>query len=186
MFTYPKSLRVVVLSSLLLIALVFLTAAGASPLQTQNVQVGPYPLLLSFYSLPRAGQELSMTIEAGNTSAPVSFSQATLRPAPGTDANTINVQMQPSSDDAHVYTVSVNPPIRGKWLLHFTVTGGSGATVANIPLDVQGPPVIPTWLGWLIGLIPLPILIGFIWVQVGWRKKQREQVQREMQEKPAF
>lgn len=163
-----------------------LTAGGASPLQTQNANVGPYALLLSYYSLPRAGQALSMTIESSAPGVKVQFSQVMLNPAPGTDANTVAVQLSPDKDSADVYDVNVTPPIRGAWLLHVTIQGASGVVVGNIPIDVQGPPAIPTWLGWLIGLLPLPLLILFIWLQVGWRKKQREQVRREMLERPSF
>jgi hypothetical protein len=163
-----------------------LTASGASPLQTQNASIGPYALLLSYYNLPRAGQELNMTIESNTPGVKVQFSQVVLNPARGTDANTVAVQLSPDKDTPDVYDVNVAPPIRGAWLLHVTIQGPSGTAVGDVPIDVQGPPVIPTWLGWLIGLLPLPLLILFIWLQVGWRKKQREQVRREILERPSF
>ena len=163
-----------------------LTAAGASPLATQKVRVGSYPLLLSYYSLPRAGQELNMTIEPDGHAMSLQFDQPVLNPAKGTDANTVGAQFKPDHDSVGVYDITATPPIRGAWLLHITVTGPSGSTVGNIPIDVQGPPIIPPWLAWLIGLLPLPLLMLFVWMQVGWRKEKAAQVQQEMLERPSF
>jgi hypothetical protein len=162
-----------------------LTAGGASPLVTQNAQVGPYKLLLSFYSLPRAGQELSMTIESGNPGVRVQFSQATLNPAKGTDGNIIAVNITPDTDTRGVYDVQVIPPVRGKWFLHLQVSGSSGSTNGDIPISVDGPPEIPTWLGWLIGLVPLPLLLIFMWFQVTWRKAQGERLRQELLKRPS-
>ena len=172
--------------SLLLLIFIALTAAGSSPLATQDAQVGPYSLLLSYYSLPRAGQALSMTIAAKASTADLQFSQAVLNPARGTNGNTVGVQLSPDSDVQGVTDVSVTPPIRGTWLLHLTIRGSAGTVVGDIPIAVQGPPAIPTWLGWLIGLLPLPLLIAFIWLQVGWRKSKGGQVRQEMQQRPSL
>jgi hypothetical protein len=178
------NVRASILSCLALLLLVLaFTAGGASPLQTQNAQVGPYALLLSYYSLPRVGQELNMTIEPATPGVKIQFSHVVLNPARGTDANTVGVRIQPDNDTPGVYDIYVTPSVRGLWLLHATIQGPSGMVVGDIPINVQGPPVIPTWLGWLIGLLPLPLLVGFIWMQVGWRKKQRARVQREMLER---
>jgi hypothetical protein len=165
---------------------VSLTAAGASPLQTQDAQIGSYKLLLSYYSLPRAGQDLVMTIEPRDRTQALQFSQARLDPAKDTSANTVGVQITPTQDEQGVYDVHVNPPIRGTWLLHLTVAGPTGTTAGDIPIAVDGPPAIPVWLGWLIGLLPFPLLIGMIWLQVGWRKTKQDRLQQEMLHRPSF
>jgi hypothetical protein len=183
-----RSVRVSVYSTialglLLAFSVVTLTAGGASPLAMQNAEIGPYHLLLSFYSLPRAGQELNMTIESGIPGMSVQFSQSVLNPAKGTDGNTIAVTITPDNEAPGVYDVHVTPPVQGRWLLHLQVTGSSGIVPGDIPINVGGPPAIPTWLGWLIGLLPLPLLIIFIWFQFGWRKTQRERLGKEMRER---
>lgn len=160
--------------------LVALTAAGASPLATQTAQIGPYRLLLNFYSLPRAGQQLNMTIESKTPGVGLRFSQAMLNPAPSTDAISIRVALSPDSDTPGVYDVHITPSVRGQWLLHLTVSGTAGSFTGDIPLVVQGPPIIPTWLGWLIGLTPLPLIVMFFWSQVKWRKTHRERERQEM------
>ena len=170
----------------LLFLVVAFTAPGSAPLVIQTAQIGPYRLLLSFYSLPRVGQQLNMTIESKTPAVSLRFSQAVLKPAPSTDANIVRVTISPTNDTPGVYNVNVTPPVRGLWLLHLTVSGPTGSFIGDIPMNVEGPPVIPTWLGWLIGLLPLPLLIIFIWVQVGWRKTQRERVRQEMLQRPSL
>lgn len=153
-------------------AIIVLTAGGASPLATQRATIGPYTVLLSFYSLPRAGQAVSMTIEPAISGESLQFSQARLNPAPQTDANPLAVVITPDIEGKGVYDVQVTPTITGKWLLHLRVQGAEGVVVGDIPINVAGPPAIPTWLGWLIGLVPLPFILAFIGYQVYWRKKQ--------------
>jgi hypothetical protein len=161
---------------LLPVVLLLLTAGGASPLETQTATVGPYRLLLSFYSLPRAAQSLNMTIESATNDKQVQFSQATLMPGPGTDGNIVRVQITPDPDGQGVYDVSVTPPVRGLWYLHITVTGAAGSHAGNIPMQVQGPPAMPVWLGWIIGLTPLPFLMGFLWFQVSNRRRHHREM----------
>lgn len=165
----------------LLFVVVVCSAAGASPLATQTAYIGPYHLLLSFYSLPRTEQLLNMTIQSTTPGVSLRFSQAVLTPAPGTDAIPVHVRISPDSDTHDVYDVNVTPPIRGLWLLHMTVSGPAGSFAGDIPINVLGPPAMPIWLGWLIGLFPLPLLIVFILAQLRWRKRLRERVR---QEKP--
>ncbi len=180
------SLSPIVLCLLLVLPVITLTAGGASPLATQNALVGPYNLLLSFYSLPRAGQELSMTIEPSTHDVSLQFSQAELNPAKDTDGNPVKVAIVPGSESPGVYDVHVTPPVRGIWLLHLQVAGSSGTVFGDIPINVDGPPAIPTWLGWLIGLLPLPLLITFIWFQVRWRKAQRQHLRQAMLERASL
>jgi hypothetical protein len=156
------------------------TAAGASPLQTQTVKVGPYQLLLSFYSLPRVGQQLRLTIGPQASDTSLHFSQALLKPGPHTDGNLIAVSITPTNDVPDTYNFNLTPPVRGAWILQVNVSGPSGSFTGNIPLNVQGPPAIPTWLGWSIGMIPLPLLIAFIWWQIRWRKEQHERIKQGM------
>lgn len=158
------------------LAAFLVTAGGASPLATQDVVVGPYRLLLSYYSLPHAGQPLNMTIEPERAGQSLQFSDARFVPAPGTDASTLAVHLMPDSESPRVYDMNVTPPIRGAWLLELQVVGSAGIVNGSIPVQVDGPPAIPTWLGWLIGLSPVPFIVTFLWLQVRWRKAQRRRL----------
>jgi hypothetical protein len=164
---------------LLFLAMVF-TAAGSSPLATQTARIGPYRLLLSFYSLPRTGQQLNMTIQSATSGESLRFSQAVLNPAHGTDATPVSIALSPDGDTPDAYDVNVTPPVRGAWLLHLTVSGPAGSFAGDIPMNVLSPPVMPTWLGWLIGLSPVSLLLTFIWMQVRWRNARRDRVRQEL------
>jgi hypothetical protein len=61
---------------------------------------------------------------------------------------------------------------RGQWYLLLDLQGPSGAAQARVLETVAGPPPIPFWLGWLIGLIPLWGLIAFLCWQVRARGRQ--------------
>jgi len=173
-----RNIKIPFCLSLLFLVVAF-TAAGSSPLATQTAKIGPYSLLLGFYSLPRVGQQLNMTIEPNTPGASLRFSQAVFKPASSTDATAVDVTVSPDSDISGAYDVNVTPPVRGLWLFHLTVSGSAGSFTGDIPITVLGPPVIPTWLGWMIGLFPLPLLIAFILSQVRWRKAHRERLRQE-------
>lgn len=181
-----RAIKNLTLVLLLVFLLAAFTAAGSSPLTTQDAQVGPYRLLLSFYSLPRVGQELNMTIQSKIPGQQVQFSQVVLNPARNTDANAVRASISLDADNPEIYDVYVTPSVRGLWFLHLTVKGSSGSVTGDIPINVAGPPAIPIWLGWLIGLLPLPLLIAFIWLQVNWRKARRDQVRQEALQKPSL
>ncbi len=155
----------------LALSVLVLTAGTSSPLQTQIASVGPYRVLLSFYSLPRVAQELQMTVGPDTPGETLRFPQALLKPGPGTDANVIRAAISPTGDQVDVYNVNVTPPARGTWLLNLTVSGSQGTYNASISMNVQGPPAIPTWLGWTIGMLPIPFILAFIWMQVRWRRR---------------
>jgi hypothetical protein len=121
-----------------------------------------------------------MTIESKTPGVGLRFSQVMLNPAPSTDAIRIRVALSPDSDTPGVYDVHLTPSVRGQWLLHLIVSGTAGSFTGDIPLVVQGPPVIPTWLGWLIGLTPLPLIVIFFWSQLKWRKTHRERARQEI------
>lgn len=168
--------KVVMLCFALGLSVVALTAGTSSPLQTQIVNVGPYHIILSFYSLPRVAQELQMTVGPQMPGETLRFPQALLKPGPGTDANVLRADVSPTSDEIDVYNVNVTPPARGSWLLNLTVSGPRGTYTGDIPMNVQGPPAIPAWLGWTIGMLPVPFIIAFLWTQVRWRRRIKRSV----------
>src|SRR5437868_4760834 len=128
---------------LMISIIVVLTGGGASPLATQNAAVGPYQVLLSFYSLPRAGQAMNLTIQSSRPAQPLTFTAAILNPAPGTDATPVNIILTLDKEGQNVYDVQATPPIKGKWLFHIRISGPSGTASGDIPIDVDGPPAIP-------------------------------------------
>jgi hypothetical protein len=64
--------------------------------------------------------------------------------------------------------------VQGTWTLDILVTGSAGQGEVSIPITATAPPAIPTWLGWVIGGIPLYGLLVFLFSQRG-RKARQEQ-----------
>ena len=58
------------------------------------------------------------------------------------------------------------------------------ATGADVPVCLASRACDMTGVG--EGLLPLPLLIAFIWLQVNWRKARREQVRQEALQKPSL
>jgi len=63
--------------------------------------------------------------------------------------------------------------VQGLWSLAIIVTGSAGGAEAVVPITATAPPAIPTWLGWVIGFIPLYGLFVFLLSQRG-RKARTE------------
>lgn len=160
--------------TLLSVVLVGRAAAhDTAPLRTINVRVGQYPLVVSYYNAPRGGQALAFTIQPEATVSEALTYQVTA--VPGTFVNAVPVKATLGSDLDRPNGVSgsVNLPVTGQWLLNIEVDGPRGASYEDVPVLVGPPPTIPMWLGWLIGLIPVWGIFGFLGWQV-WRGAQRQ------------
>jgi hypothetical protein len=131
-------------------------------------QVGPYLIEIGLdRDPPRTGQDLALTVRAlpgGATlqSPPTGRVTVIAVPGPGTDATQTRLTiLQPEAHDRSSYAGEVRLPVRGAWTLEIEVGGAAGPAVTSLPIDVDGPPPIPVWLGWLVGLSPLAGLAWF-------------------------
>jgi hypothetical protein len=131
-------------------------------------QAGPYLVEIGLdRDPPRSGQDLAVTVRAlpdraslqGSVGARVTVVAV---PGPGTDAAETRLTMlQPEAHDRSSYAGVVHLPVRGAWTLEIELNGAAGHGATMVPIEVAGPPAIPTWLGWLIGLSPLAGLAWF-------------------------
>ena len=151
-----------------LLALVGGGAAAAhsgAPLKTIAVRIGPYPLLVHYYSEPRGGQTLIFGIEPdGGAIAPGSY-RVTAIPGATTNATAVDGSVVAGVDHPGI-DGQVNLPVSGQWLLEIQVEGPLGASYGEAPLLASAPPAIPEWFGWLVGLTPVALIAGFIRWQV--------------------
>jgi len=65
--------------------------------------------------------------------------------------------------------------VQGAWRLEIEVNGAAGVGTVSLPIEVAGPPAIPIWLGWLIGLSPM---LGLAWF-AGWNRRYLRRLVRE-------
>jgi hypothetical protein len=138
----------------------FLLAVLASGGVTQTVDAAPYVLQVTVAGDPvQAGDAASfrVIVEGDVKSARL---EARALPARGTPATPVRAQVS-GGPEAGAFTGTVSLPVRGDWMLVLSATGPAGSGSVQIPLRASSPVVLPTWLGWLIGLSPLVGLIGF-------------------------
>src|SRR5215207_3244799 len=55
---------------------------------------------------------------------------------------------------------NVRLPTTGTWRLEVTVDGPEGRGKASVPVEVLPAPVMPVWLAWAIGLLPVYGFLG--------------------------
>lgn len=137
-------------------------AQSRQPLKTIDVQVGGYPLQVSYYSEVQGGGTLEFGIapQAGG-SVPGSY---VVMAVPGTTVNAVPVRARLERDPERPGGVrgSVHLPVSGQWMLSVDVIGPLGHAVEDVPILAAAPPAIPVWLGWLIGLLPVWAIVGFV------------------------
>ena len=141
------------------------SAHSAAPLQTLRERIGPYLVLVHYYSDPRGGQDLVFAIEpqAGGA-APATYHVVAI-PGATTNATAINATILPAVDHAGI-DGTVTLPVSGQWLLEIQVDGPLGSSYNEVPLLASAPPAIPEWLGWLVGAAPVATLFGFLLMQL--------------------
>ena len=143
------------------------SAHAAAPLQEQTVQAGPYKILVSFYALPRTDTPASVTFSPVAGSPVFSHIDASMVPSGNTNSLVRPLQVIPDRQDGPgVQQAIVTANVAGAWTLRINADGPSGKGSADTPVQVAGPPEMPIWLGWVIGLSPLVFGILFVTLQV--------------------
>jgi hypothetical protein len=132
-----------------------LATAGA-PLHTEKVQVGDKTVELGFYMWPIRADQAALLFVQGPI--PPRNTVLEVKPAGKNYSSPARVfshvdQVVPDLSWHEVIVVS-----RGDWMLELR----SGDRVGRLPLRVAGPPEMPAWLAWLIGLSPLLMLACFL------------------------
>jgi len=143
------------------------TAHGSTPAKIVHVQAGPYPLTVSLYKDPAdAGYALPFAIAS---TRPLTYDVNTL-PDHGVSATAVRATISPDVNTKNGVQGTAEITVRGNWQLHIVASGPQGVGAADVPITVTAPSVIPSWLGWLIGAIPLIGLFAFLFMQRGRRR----------------
>ncbi|HEY1013894.1 MAG TPA: hypothetical protein VGE07_14380 [Herpetosiphonaceae bacterium] len=153
----------IALAALLAVAAPAVASAHGAPVKTIYKQIGPYRLRIDYYSEPRGGQALEFSLTP-ETPLPGNLRYHVMA-IPGTlvDAVPVRARMDPSVYPGGEQHGAVNLPVSGQWLLSIDIQAGpSGPTFGDVPILAGAPPAIPEWLGWLIGLTPAWLLVGFV------------------------
>jgi hypothetical protein len=140
-------------------------AQDSAPTKTLNIRLGPYPVSVSYYNEPMGGQALifSVTPET-ELSEPITYN---ITAVPGTMVNAVPVKATWEADPAKPGAIrgQVNLPVSGQWVLFIEADGPLGRAAEDVPILAATRAAIPEWLGWMIGLLPVWALVGFILAQ---------------------
>jgi hypothetical protein len=137
-------------------------AHDIAPEATTQARVGPYTVDVRYYTEPVGGRVLSFEIvPVGDAPAPSVYTVIAV-PGPTTSATPVRAHLTPAIDHAG-QTGLVNLPFGGKWLLDVEVDGPLGPGSADVPVIAALPTaVMPEWLAWMIGTLPLSTLSIFV------------------------
>jgi hypothetical protein len=141
------------------------TTHGSQPARVAQVDAGPYPLRVSFYTDPaHAGFAEPFAIAPVGQPGSLTFT-VTSDPGPGVQATPVNdgVGADPAAPGGVQGAAEV--PVQGPWDLGIVVDGPRGPGRVEVPFQATAPPAIPDWLGWVLGFIPFYGLIGFLVLQ---------------------
>jgi hypothetical protein len=139
--------------------------AHGGPLKTVHGRVGPYPVAINYYGEPIGGLDLVFTIvpDASLGLPPGAITYAAVA-VPGTTTNAVPVaaRLEADPDNPAGVAGTVNLPVSGDWLLHIEMDGPLGHFDYDFPILAGAPPAVPEWAGWLVGLLPVAVALGFI------------------------
>jgi hypothetical protein len=152
------------------------TTHGSTPARVVQVQAGPYPLTVSLYTYPaHASYALPFAIAPRQSVRGTLTYEVTSIPDPSdVPATPVRASLSPDSNVPGGVQGSAEITVLGTWALDIVVTGSAGRGEASVPIVATAPPAIPTWLGWVIGGIPIYGLLVFLLMQRG-RKASQEQ-----------
>ena len=131
------------------------TQPAATPARVVSLAVGPYPLTVSLSHDPTAaGYALPFAIAPASPIGGTLTYTVTAIPGPGVDATPVSASLTRDPQVANRVTGAVEITVRGAWTLSVAVDGPAGYGFGAVPIAAQASGVIPTWLAWLIGLVP--------------------------------
>lgn len=151
------------------------TTHGSTPARVVQVQAGPYPLTVSLYTYPaHASYALPFAI-APRQAIPgtLTYNVVSLPDESDVPATPVRASLSPDPNVRNGVQGEAEITVQGQWMLDIVVTGSQGQGEAIVPIIATAPPAIPTWLGWVIGGIPLYALLLFLLSQRGRKARQK-------------
>lgn len=152
------------------------TTHGNTPARILQVRAGPYPLTVSLYTYPaHASYALPFAIAPQQTiNGNLAYEVTSIPDESDVPATPVRASLSPDSNVRNGVQGDAEITVQGNWFLEIVVTGSAGQGEAVVPIIATAPPAIPTWLGWVIGFIPLYGLALLLLSQRG-RETKREQ-----------
>lgn len=166
------------------------TQHGTTPARVDHVTAGPYHFIVSLYDDPaRAGFALPFTIAPEKatkglwtyhvTSIPdgqlLDEGKILMRGSSGKVATPVQASVSPDPHTSGGVQGTAEITVQGAWHLQVVVDGPAGQQTFAVAITATTLPALPTWLGWMFGLIPVYGIAVFLLMQMGGRNEQRKQ-----------
>ena len=150
------------------------TTHGSAPVRVVQVHAGPYPLTVSLYTYPaHASYALPFAIAPQQSiSGTLTYDVSSIPDPSDVPATPVRATLSPDANVPGGVQGDAEITVQGKWALDIVVTGSAGRGEAFVPITATAPPALPTWLGWVIGFIPLYGLFVFLLSQRGRKARQ--------------
>jgi len=150
------------------------TTHGSTAARVVQVQAGPYPLTVSLYTYPaHASYALPFAIAPQQSiKGTLTYEVSSIPDPSDVPATPVRASLSPDSNMHNGVQGAAEITVQGQWTLDIVVTGSAGQGEALVPITATAPPAIPTWLGWVIGFIPLYALFAFLLSQRGRKARQ--------------
>lgn len=165
-----RKLWVLFLATVLLILPAAVASAHDGPVEGvyhQDVQVGPYPVAVSYVDWPLQALKSNRLIVRPQGGIEGKSGHLTLT-GPNGKVISVNLLPYPGLQGAWMFETA-GLPVEGEWTMKLDLQGPDGAgTLTMERLVVAPPPGIPMWFGWLLGLFPV---YGMVWF--GYREVKR-------------
>ena len=154
------------------------TMHGSTPARVVRVQAGPYPLTVNLYTYPaHASYALPFSIAPQQSiNGALTYDVSSVPDPSDVPATPVRASVAPDPNVHNGVQGDAEITVQGGWTLNIVVNGVAGRGEASVPIVATAPPAIPTWLGWLIGLIPFYGLLAFLLWQRGRKSKQEQSV----------
>ncbi|GLV60790.1 hypothetical protein KDH_76090 [Dictyobacter sp. S3.2.2.5] len=152
------------------------TTHGSTPVKVVKVNAGPYPLTVNLYTYPaHASYALPFSIEPQRPIGGTLTYDVSSVPDPGdVPATPVRAGLSPDAQVRNGIQGTAEITVQGLWNLDIIVNGPQGQGEVSVPIEATAPPALPTWVGWLIGLLPLCGLTIFLLMQRGRRNKPEQ------------
>ena len=136
--------------------IVLASTIHGAPVHFVDTKAGAYHIKVAFYNNPiNAGDAIPFAL------APASGTQGSLHytvtatPGPGVPGSLTQSDIYTQQSTPDGTPGSITFVTRGDWTMHLVVNGSAGQGRTDIPITAVAPPVMPTWLAWNIGLLPV-------------------------------
>ncbi len=150
------------------------TMHSSTPARVQQVTAGPYQLKVSLYNDPaNAGFALPFAIAPQSSIHDgLTYTVVTV-PGQGVSATPVRASLSPDANVPGGVQGEAEIPVSGSWTLHIDVDGPQGHGSTIVPITATAPPAVPSWLGWLVGLLPFYTIIALLVIY--WRRRDQAQ-----------